>query len=291
MNLGKGKGKKVQKVKSASINKPGANAAMRWVWLLLIIVIATLLISWVNNLGKKAEQTIKVVMLARDVYKNQQITSDMIKPYDMLVGEYEKYSVIHRNGREERRIIAWNERGVLNNTFAAYPMQANTTAMFRNFVKSRTDNTDSVLYSFPGKEIYSLDIGREIADFKTFLKPGDRVNIRAHYTDTIKDSKTNRFGDLEEVTYEVFKTEDVFSGILLADILNRSGESILDIYEGYNEMSVWDQSRLDSDEGFKQRTEPSKVLLALTPEEADSYNYFLAKTNIEFKVSLPQRAE
>lgn len=291
MNLGKGKGKKAHKTKSMSINKPGSNTAVRWIYLAGIILVASMMIAWVNNLGKKAEETIKVVMLARDVHKNQQITSDMIKPYDMLVGEYEKYSVIKNNGKEERRVIAWDERGVLNNTFAAYPMQANTVAMFRNFVKSRTDNTDSVLYSFPGKEIYSLDIGNEISDFKTFLKPGDRVNIRAHYTDTIKDTKINRYGEEEEVTYEVFKTEDVFNGIILADILNSKSESILDIYEGYNEMSVWDQARLDNDESFKDKTEPSKVLVALTPEEASRYNYFLAKSGIEFKVSLPQRAE
>ena len=291
MNLGKGKGKKAQRVKGVSMNKPGANTTTRWIWLIIIILIAGGLISWVDNLGKKAEETIKVVMLAKDVHKNQQITADMIKPYDMLVGEYEKYSIVKNNGKEERRVITWDERGVLNNTFAAYPMQANTVSMFRNFVKSRTDNTDSVLYSFPGKEIYSLDIGGEIADFKTFLKPGDMVNIRAHYTDTITDVKLNRYGEEEEVEYEVFKTEDVFNGIILADILNSNGESVLDIYEGYNEMSVWDQARLDEDEGFKERTEPSKVLMALTPEEASRYNYFLAKSGIEFKVSLPQRAE
>ena len=291
MNLGKGKGKKAQKVKSTSMNKPGANTTARWLYLGLIILVAMMMIAWVNNLGKKAEETIQVVMLARDVHKNQQITADMIKPYDMLVGEYEKYSVVKNNGKEERRVITWEERGVLNNTFAAYPMQANTVAMFRNFVKSRTDNTDSVLYSFPGKEIYSLDIGNEISDFKTFLKPGDRVNIRAHYTDKIKDKKINRYGEEEDVEYEVFKTEDVFNGIILADILNSKSESILDIYEGYNEMSVWEQARLDNDKSFQDKTEPSKVLVALTPEEASRYNYFLAKTGIEFKVSLPQRAE
>lgn len=291
MNLGKGKGKKAQKVKSTSMNKPGANTTARWLYLGLIILVAMMMIAWVNNLGKKAEETIQVVMLARDVHKNQQITADMIKPYDMLVGEYEKYSVVKNNGKEERRVITWEERGVLNSTFAAYPMQANTVAMFRNFVKSRTDNTDSVLYSFPGKEIYSLDIGNEISDFKTFLKPGDRVNIRAHYTDKIKDKKINRYGEEEDVEYEVFKTEDVFNGIILADILNSKSESILDIYEGYNEMSVWEQARLDNDKSFQDKTEPSKVLVALTPEEASRYNYFLAKTGIEFKVSLPQRAE
>lgn len=287
MNLSTNKGKKAAKI---NLNRPGANQSLRYVWLFLITVCASGAIFWVNSLGQKATQTIPVVMLAQDVYKNQQITEGMLIEYDMLIAEYEKYSIVNDNGTEKRRVVLWEERNKLINTFAAYPMQANTVAMYRSFIKSRIDNSDSVLYSFPGKDIIPLDVdSKTLKAFKTFLEPGDRLNIDALYVDSFVEQTVDDYGNKTKESYEVYKSETMFSNIIVADLLNKDGQSVLDLYAYYNDLPVYKQAQLDSDTNFQEQIEPSTLLVALTPEEKERYNYFKSKSQVTFQVSLPQR--
>lgn len=271
---------------------PAKNQTKKGMLVSLIVIITCGLIFWVWQVGRKAEQTVTVVMLAQNVYKNQVITEDLLKPYDILQGEFEKYALVSTGGTSKRRLLTWEERSLIINSFAAYPLQKDTYAEYRDFVKSRTDNSDSVLYSFPGKEIVPLEIGQnELSAFKTFLKPGDRLNIQAVFSEKINTFEDDGYGNKVKTQIEVFKTETVFGDIMMADLLNGSGESILDIYAGYNEMSVWDQARLDESESFRSKTDPRTLLVAFTPEEKERYYYYISKSNISFKVSMPQRIQ
>ena len=77
----------------------------------------------------------------------------------------------------------------------------------------------------------------------------------------------------------------------MADLINESGQSILDIYSDYAKLSTSEQAQKDADEKFIESTTPDKVIVALTPEEKQRYYYYLAKTGVQFKISLPQRVE
>lgn len=273
--------------KQRKVTRTEKNQQKRTFILVAILIVTVLLIAWVAMIGRKAEQTISVVMLSQDVYKNQAITADMLVEYPMLKAEYEKYAVENEDGSKKRRIVLWSEADKIIGTFAAYPLQENTVAMYNNFIKSRIDNSDSVLYSFPGKTIVSIDVGAEdLSSYKTFLEPGDRVNITAIYT----SSNNVELADGSNENIETVRTESVFTDVMLADLLNNDGESILDIYESYNDMTVYQQAQLDNSADFKERTTPTSLLLALTPEEINSY-YYYRSMNCEFKMSLPQRTE
>lgn len=253
-----------------------------------LIVVTVLLIVWIIMVGKQAERTIAVCMLSQDVYKNQTITADMLVEYDMIEAEFEKYAITKKDETTSRRIVLWSERNALIGTFAAYPLQNNTVAMYDNFITERVDNSDSVLYSFPGKEIVAVDIIESDLDaYKTFLQPGDRVNITAVYNVSAESDS-----DISGQDYKVdtVRTEGVFKDIMVADLLNSDGESILDIYESYNQMTVYEQAQMDKDEDFQKSVEPSSLLLALTQEELQEYYKCLNK-NCTFKMSLPQRVE
>ena len=259
--------------------------------LIAVIVITTLLIIWVSILGKKAQDTVTVVMYKEGIYKNEVVTEQMLQPYEMLKGEYEKYSYTTDNGVKKRRILLWEERGTILNSFAAYTLKANTVAEYRDFIKSRIDNSDNVLYSYPGKTIVKLDVGDDdLRAFKTFLQPGDRINIIALYRTTEKVKQDDGFGEtLVEV--EVYREEVIFPDIMLADLLNQKGDSILDIYASYNDKTTYQQAALDSSEAFQTSVTPSTMLVALTPEEESQYYYYLGKKDVEFRISLPQRTE
>lgn len=259
--------------------------------LIAVIAITTLLIIWVSILGKKAQDTVTVVMYKEGIYKNEVVTEQMLQPYEMLKGEYEKYSYTTDNGVKKRRILLWEERGTILNSFAAYTLKANTVAEYRDFIKSRIDNSDNVLYSYPGKTIVKLDVGDDdLRAFKTFLQPGDRINIIALYRTTEKVKQDDGFGEtLVEV--EVYREEVIFPDIMLADLLNQKGDSILDIYASYNDKTTYQQAALDSSEAFQTSVTPSTMLVALTPEEESQYYYYLGKKDVEFRISLPQRTE
>jgi len=170
--------------KANRMTNPNKNQSKKNLLLVGVIIITALLIMWVYIMGKKAEDTVSVAMWSENIYKNETITESQLIEYKMLKGEFEKYAVSNSNGAKSRRIVLWEERNRLYNTFAAYPLQANTLCMITDVVASRTDNSDTVLYSYPGKNILALQLGDgDLKTFKTFLQPGDRVNITAIYTD------------------------------------------------------------------------------------------------------------
>ena len=359
-----GKGRRAQSAGGSAGLKPGKpskNQTKKSLYIVVTVVITALLIVWVYSMGRKAEETVQVCMTSQAIYKNQVITESMLQPYDMLKGEFEKFAITESNGTKTRRILLWEERGMILNSFAAYPIQANEYCEYRDFIRSRVDNEDNVLYSFPGKNIVQLSIGTaDLSSFKTFLQPGDRVNISAIYseseavvqtdafggqtTQNVETFKTERvfndimiadllnssgesildiyadsfktflqpgdrvnisaiyseseavvqtdaFGGQTTQNVETFKTERVFNDIMIADLLNSSGESILDIYADYNNRTTYQQAQLDASQSFKDSVEPATLLVALTPQEEERYYYYASKGDVEFVMSLPQRVE
>lgn len=277
------------KIKATNPDKKNSQRSMM---LIAVVAVTAVLIIWVFMMGRKAEDTVSVVMWAEPIYKNEVITESMLEEYKMLKGEFEKYAVKKSDGTKKRRIFLWDERDKLINTFAAYPLQRDTVALTSDIATSRTDNSDSVLYSFPGKNIVTLDVGEEeLEAFKTFLEPGDRVNITAIFKVDGEVAQDDGFGKVEKTTVELYKEETVFKDVMIADLLNSSGDSILDLYASYNAMSVYEQAARDASDSWKEQTKPDKLLLALTPEEESSYYQYLSKKDVTFKMSLPQRSE
>lgn len=281
-----------RKEKGMKSIKPDKNTSKQKLLIGGLLAVTVVLIVWVYSMGKKAEDTVSVVMFTENIYKNELITESMLKEYQMLAGEFEKYATVDMAGEKKRRIVLWEEKDKLLNMFAAYPLKADTVAMRSDFLASRIDNSDTVLYSFPGKNIVTLEIGEgDLSAFKTFLQPGDRINVTAIYKTVEKVYSVDEFGNSKEEEVEVYRQEPVFTDVLLADLLNSSGDSILDMYASYNDKTVYQQAQLDSDEEWKAQTAPSTMLVALTPEEQTLYYQYLSKSEASFRISLPQRSE
>ena len=242
---------------------------------------------YVSLVGRNASKSVQVAQLKSSVYKNQSITLDMLQPYDMLQAEYDKQimSTANSDGTVEKRLVAWKDvQGYLSQgAFAAYQLPKESFLDLRTLMTSRVDNSDSVLYSFPGKEVVQLEVnGADLNAFKTFIQPGDKVNIDAIYSEDMQSGNDR---------VKIYRSEPVFTGIMIADIINSSGASVLDMYAEYNAMSEVDKAALDNDATWQEQTEPSSLLVALTPDEKDSYYKFLNLDYVKFKVSLPQRAD
>jgi hypothetical protein len=121
------------------------------------------------------------------------------------------------------------------------------------------------------------------------LRPGDRVTITALFSEEELVETSDGYGGTVQEKVKTNKSVDVFTDIIVADMLNSSGDSILDIYEDYNSRTVYEQAQLDASDSFQTSVEPSSLIVALTPEEKELYYQYLQKTGIQFKMSIPQR--
>lgn len=273
-------------------SKVSGNYSKNNIMIIGVLVVTLLLIIWVYAMGRKAQETVQVIMYKENIYKNETITNDKLVPYDMIKAEFEKYAVTKKDGTLKRRILLWEEKDKIINTFAAYSLKANTVAEYTDIIKSRIDNSDSVLYSFPGKNIVTLDVGEsDLKAFKTFLQPGDRINVVAIYKTTEKVKEDDGYGGVTQTEVDVYREDVIFPDIMLADLLNSKGDSILDIYASYNDKTVYQQANLDASESFQDSVTPKTMLVALTPEEEEIYYYYLGKDDVTFRISLPQRAD
>ena len=64
--------------KAARMTNPNKNQSKKSMMLIGVIVVTVLLIMWVYVLGKKAEDTVSVVMWSENIYKNETITENQL---------------------------------------------------------------------------------------------------------------------------------------------------------------------------------------------------------------------
>lgn len=281
--------------KNKALAKTNVNSHKKSALIVVCAGIAVASIVWVLSLGKKAEATMDVCMSAKNLYKNEQITdvSSQVKVYTMSQLEYLKYT--REGDKEHRRIIPYTEVSNLQGLYMAYYVPIEHVLEYDMFVRSKIENSDTVLYAFPGKEIVSLQLGTgDLTAFKTFLTTGDKINIECTYTENVRVYKDGEeevaYGQREYEDVEQFYTVPVFTNIQIADILNSDGDSILDMQAAYNELTVFEQAAYDKDTSYQKKLEPSTILLALTPQEKRQYYKYLSKGGT-FRMSLPQRTE
>lgn len=278
--------------KAKAMSKTSINSKKKSLLIVILGLIVVVAIVWVLALGKKAEATVDVCMSAKDLYKNEQITNldTQIKAYPMAEIEYLKYTT--KQGKSETtRIVPWSERDRLYGLYMSYYVPIEHLIEYDMFVSSKVENSDTVLYAFPGKEIVTLQLGTsDLSSFKTFLTTGDKINLECTYTETIKVYTDNGDGSKTSEDVEQFYTVPVFTNIQIADILNSQGDSVLDLQAEYNEFTIMEQAALDSDSSYQKKLEPSTILLALTPQEKRVYYKYLSKGGT-FRISLPQRTE
>ena len=85
-----------------SVN-PSKNDNKKTLIILCTTAVTILLIIWVFAMGRKAEETVSVIMLDQSVYKNQALDESMLKEYQMLKAEFDKFAIEQQDGTYKRR--------------------------------------------------------------------------------------------------------------------------------------------------------------------------------------------
>lgn len=227
------------------------------------------------NLGSSfaLRQTVDVVKLKAPVPQDGVITEDNMVKDKMLKAEYEKQGLMKfSDGSEKRQIVLWEDREKIKGAYASYYVRENAPVYWDSLTKD-TPKKYAYLYNMDG-ELLRLDI--DATQFGEMLVPGDKINVRVSYNDTLYTLPDEEQYAIQQQTGLEMETtipvqEMLFSSATVLDMLNGEGQSIFDIYYDLLSMPKAKQQEQMESEEFKTLVTPTKILLNVTPEEADRY--------------------
>lgn len=263
------------KVKTQNTSK--ARNRVVGIFLALAMIVFVCIMTAISAAENKKTVTVCRIKADGSISANALITEDMLEPYDMYYKEYQNYGTMKfSDGTTRSTIVTWDNRDkVVGKRYAAYYMRGNTVLFWDSTLSDQT-RKNSYLYSMSG-ELLNIQM-ETTSDFGDMVVPGDTLNIRATYVDTLYDlpeaqqyMMSAQAGTNNNSGVEVTKTEMLFSEVQILDMLNSDGSSIFDIYYSYISMTKAQQSAALEDDSFLQSVTPASILLECTSEEVEHY--------------------
>lgn len=259
-----------EKIKVRSVNKFSKTVKIS---ILLVVVVAVVIGANIyTSMGLK--DTVAIVKLTSAVPQDGRVLQDNMYKDTMLRSEYEKQGVYTlSDGTKKRAIVLWEDRTRINNAYASYYIRQDTP-LYWDSLSKETPKKYSYLYKMDG-ELLKIDMRAQ--EFGKMLVPGDKINVRATYTENVYTLPTEREFLLQQQTgiqpeTTVTKRIMLFNNVVVLDILNSSGESIFDIYYRLLALPKNRQVEVVATSQFQEQVSPAEILLNVTPEEADRYN-------------------
>ena len=260
---------KVQKSKLKNVSK---FSRTRNLMILIFIVVAGVIgLNFASSMALR--DTISVVNFISAVPQDGIIKLDNMVETQMSKSEYERQGIVTlSDGTQRRAIVTWDERELINNTYASYYIRQNTP-VYWDAIGNETPKQYSYLYNMDGE---LLKISMDASTFGQMLVPGDHINVRAAYTETVYTLPTEEEFMLQQQTGIAPQTAVkrqilLFNNVAILDILNSNGESIFDKYYELLALPKDQQATVINSEEFIESVQPSEILLNVTPEEADRY--------------------
>lgn len=246
------------------------------IFIALGVIVFVCVLTAISAAENKKTITVCRIVPDQPISANSLITENMVEPYDMYYKEFEQYGTMEfSDGSTRSTIVRWADKDlVLGQRYAAYYMRGGTILFWDSTLKDQT-RKNSYLYSMSG-ELLNIQM-TTTDDFGDMVVPGDSLNIRATYTETVFNLPTEEAyimsqedgADITGVEYT--RNELLFSEVQILDMLNSQGNSIFDIYYEYIAMTKAQQSAALQDDGFLQSVQPSSILVEVTSEEVERY--------------------
>ncbi len=252
-----------------------SKARNRLVGILIALCIIVFVCVMTAISSAETKKTITVVRVKPDapISANSLITEDMVEAYDMYYKEFEQYGTTEfSDGSKRSMIVRWDDRdSMIGQRYAAYYIRGGTCLFWDSTIKDQT-RKNSYLYSMTG-ELLNIQM-TTTSEFGDMVVPGDKLNIRATYSEMNYDLPSDEVYKLSEneiQAVEETKTELLFSEVQILDMLNSAGASVFDIYYQYIAATKEQQAMMLSDEGFLASVQPASILLEVTSEEVERF--------------------
>ena len=241
--------------------------------LALLMIGAVILVNWWTSSDMR--DTVEVAVFNTNVAQNAYISESMITKQTMTTADYKRNAIVKMSdGTERRQIVLYSDIKDIVGKYAANYIRAETP-IYYDSVTTEYTKSNSYLYQMDGTELLKIDV--DPGQFGNILVPGDRLNVRITYSEAtqniLSEADYLKLSDEEraDLTGESTTTELLFSEVTVLDMLNSSGESIFDKYYALMSLPESEQEKQFEDDSFKASIQPSCILIAVTPEEAERY--------------------
>lgn len=238
---------------------------------LSLVVVVVLGLNFYSSMALK--QNVSIVKLKSAVPQDGIVNQDNFVKDTMLKTEYERQGVYTlSDGTKRRSIVLWADRGRIQNAYASYYVRQGTP-LYWDSLSKETPKKYAYLYKMDG-ELLKIDI--DAGEFGKMLVPGDKINVRASFTEnqftlpSEHDFVLQQQMGVQQQTSST-KNELLFNNVTVLDILNNQGDSIFDIYYRLLALPKAEQQKTVDSQDFQKQVEPKEILLNVTPEEADHY--------------------
>ena len=272
-------------------NNPVVNRNRQKIFIGMLIagVVAMVMIN--GYFYSETNRMVDITVARVNIMRNERITGDLLKKAQISYKDY-KNSVTQTKQGLVNKYVLWENAGKIIGYYSAYNLIADDPILYKKLTGTYIDNTKLILYSFPGKVIKRLGVSdTDVTVFKKITEVGDKINIDLVYNSSMQVTVGNRNASeqMSTLNIDTVKSKSLFNGIMIADILNAQGESILDYNAQYNNLTPEQQEILDADDEWKKKTTPQVILCALTPEENELYLEYVETGRYKVVVSIPQR--
>lgn len=282
---------------SSIFTKANFNKQKNVILIMITVIFYLCLSGFILYQYSLTQRTVQVVASKGVIYKNQAFTLNNIQPYEMTLKEWQRYSLKKDQATDTlvNKIVLWKDRKNLQGKYAGITKTDGQFIQYNEVLATYQDYTNLMRFSYPGKVIVPLDISNSNVNvFKKILNVGDKINISCTYeaeynTNVSIQSYVSNRKSTFEVSNVVVK--DLFPGVMICDILNSKGESLLDYTTYVNSLPEAQRVELINTDEYEKSTKVSSLLLALTPQELAEYEDYRNRTGIKFFISLPEGDE
>lgn len=239
--------------------------------LLGLVVVAIIGLNLYSSRGMR--DMVEIVKLSAAVPQDGMVLQSNMYKDTMLRSEYEKHGVVTlSDGTKRRAIVLWEDRERITNAYAAHYIRQDTP-LYWDALTKEAPKQYAYLYQMDG-ELLKVDL--DAGEFGKMLVPGDKINVRASYTEKVYTLPTEREFQIQQqmgIQPQTTVTRNIllFNNVTVLDILNSQGESIFDLYYRLLSLPKQRQNQIINSEEFQKQVIPKEILLNVTPEEADRY--------------------
>lgn len=252
--------------------KKAVSKNMKVTGLLVAFIIGAIIANTVGSLGYLTSYDI--VTLKSDVPQEGRIMKSNLETTKMTRAEFNSRGTYKSASGQVKSavVLASDMDTIADKAYASYFLR-HGTPIYWDSLSKETPKKYSYLYKMDGELLY-VDI--DAGEFGRMLVPGDHINVRISYEEELyKLNTVEEYTAMKESGVSPQTTANVqsklFNDVSVMDILNKDGESIFDLYYELLALPKAQQQKMIDSEDFLKRVEPVKILLQVTPEEADFY--------------------
>mgnify|MGYP000997383233 CR=1 FL=1 len=295
-------------IKSKPVKVAGKGKLVKLAYFTMLIVIALVFFYLYKMTDEKLGELVTIAVCKEDIRSGQALSPDLFEPKQISKLDFDNQNKITLEVDGELRTttpyMRYEHIDYVTDKYASFYIPKGQPMLFQNIIEEKALKNPWITEIPDENEIITLkfdylDVGGSM------LMVGDRIRLRAVFQVDSETAKTMSESKLvkqigssyitDEYGSPIFETlpasEILFDEIIIADMMNRDGDSIFAIYSDLADIPVNLREKTIESTDFKQLTRPVSMLLSVSKSNATDISELKNLKDIKFEYSLLKRAE